>query len=140
MKIAYVYLVILFLSTIFNYYTDFGLSFLLKSERITLLWVFLYTTILPIKIMSFVYGSYRGSVHFYQYSFFAFLAYLFNTLVSGISFFDFKNFILLGDGGTKYVVEVIYFVSFISLFSSFLFFQFKNRNFMRKNILMKTKS
>ncbi|MNQ18212.1 hypothetical protein D3C85_312490 [compost metagenome] len=135
MKIVYIYAVILFLSTNFNCYTDFGFSLLLKSEKITLLWFFLYTVILPIKLMSSVYGKYKGSSSFCQYSFFAFLAYMISSLISGISFFDFKNFILLGDGGTKYVLGVIYFISFISIVSSFVFFQLKNRNFKRKKVL-----
>jgi hypothetical protein len=129
----YIYAVILFLSTIFNYYTDFGFSFPLESEKITLLWFFLYTVILPIKLMSSVYGKYKGFSKFCQYSFFAFLAYILSALVSGISFFDFKNFILLGDGETKYVLGVIYFISFISIVSSFVFFQLKNVNFKQKN-------
>lgn len=135
MRIVYIYAVILFLSTIFNCYTDFGFSLLLKSEKITLLWFFLYTIILPIKLMSSFYDKYKGSSHFCKYSFFAFLAYMCSTLVSGISFFDFRNFILLGDGGTKYVIGVIYFISFISIVSSFVFFQLKDRNFKRKNFL-----
>lgn len=134
MKIAYIYALILFLSTLFNCYTDFGFSFLIKSEKITLLWFFLYSVILPIKFMSSVYGKYRGFSKFCQYSFFAFLAYIFSVVVSGISFFDFKNFILLGDGETKYVLGVIYFTSFVSIVSSFVFFQLKNRNFKRKKI------
>lgn len=125
MKIVYVYIVILFLSTIFNCYTDFGFSFLLNTEKMTFLWLFLYAVILPIKLMSFVYGKYKASPNFYQYSFFAFLIYTFSALVSGISFFDFRNFVLLGDGGTKYLLGIIYFVSFVSLVGSFIFFQLK---------------
>ncbi|MBW1654406.1 hypothetical protein [Flavobacterium quisquiliarum] len=127
MKIIYLYSAILFLATIFNCYTDFGFSLVSKSEKITLLWFFLYNIILPIKLMSFVYGKYKVSSNFYRYSFFAALAYMFSVLVSGISFFDFRKFILLGDGETKYVLGVIYFISFVSIVSSFLFFQVKNR-------------
>jgi hypothetical protein len=125
----------LFFSTIFNFYTDFGFSFLLESEKITLLWFFLYTVILPIKLMSFVYSKYKGFSKFFQYSFFAFLAYMLSALVSGISFFDFKKIILLGDGGTRYVLGVVYFISFISIVSSFVFFQLRNKKFKRKSFL-----
>lgn len=128
MKVLYVYLIILVLSILFNNFTYFGLIFVGgDSEKIMILWCFLYTIIFPIKSMSVVFGGYKLSANFYKYVLFVFVSYLISLFLSGIFFFDFRNFRLRGDGGTKYVISSIYFVSLVSSLSSLLFFLWRGR-------------
>ena len=135
MKIIYTYLIVLFLSTIFNSYTVFGFLVDINSNRIQGFWLLFYAIILPVKSMTLVFNKYKAFSNFHKYNLFVFFTYFFSTLISGIGFFDFKNFVILGDGATKYIIGVIYFISFISIVSSFVFFQLKDRNFKRKSFL-----
>lgn len=128
MKVIYVYSVILVLSILFNNYTLFGLIFDGgNSEKIMILWLFLYAVIFPIKSMFIIFDTYKFSSNFYEYLLFVFISYLASFPLSSIIFFDFKSFNFLEDGGTKYVLYTIYFVGFFSSLSSLLFFLWRRR-------------
>lgn len=132
MKTIYTYLIVLFISSIFNCYTVFGFLVDINSNRIQGFWLLFYAIILPVKSMTLVFNKYKAFSNFHKYNLFVFFSYFFSTLISGIGFFDFKNFVILGDGATKYIIGVIYFTCFISAFSSLVIFQWKSRSFKRK--------
>jgi len=138
MRIIYLYILVLFLSTIINYYIGFGFLIHVNSGNIAGLWFLFYAIVLPVKSMTIIFNKYKALSNFYKYNLFVFLSYLFGAIVSGIKFFDFKSFVILGDGPTKFVMGTIYFICFISSFTSLLIFQWKSRRFKRKNTLMKT--
>ncbi len=128
MKVIYVYLVILVLSILFNNYTLFGLIFVGgNTEKIMILWSFLYTVIFPIKSMLVIFERYKFSSNLYKYLLFVSISYLASLLLSSMVFFDFRSFRLRGNGGTKYVLYTIYFVAFVSSLSSLLFFLWRRR-------------
>lgn len=120
MRKTHLYLIVLFITSMFNYYTDFG--FLLNSEILIGLWLLFYAIILPIGLI--YYSSNRYKIK--KIRLYVFLLYLFSLFVSGFDFFDFDNFEIRGDGATQYVVKIIFAICIISSFTSFLIFQIKN--------------
>lgn len=118
-------LAILFLASVFNYYTDFG--FLLNSDALICLWLFFYAIILPIGLMYYFSNRYKTETYLYKISLYIFLFYLLSLFISGFDFFDFDNFEIRGDGATQYVVKMIFIICIVSSFTSLLFFQIKNR-------------
>jgi hypothetical protein len=124
MKQMYLYLIIILGSVFFNYHYGFGFFF--KNGEFTILWLFFYTLLLPIGSMLHLFNNYASSSNFRQSSLFVFLVYLFSVFVSAFEYFDFKNFTILGDGETKFVISSVLIVCFISACSSFFFTQIKN--------------
>lgn len=120
MRKTHLYLIVLFIASMFNYYTDFG--FLLNSEILIGLWLLFYAIILPIGLI--YYSSNRYKIK--KIRLYVFLLYLFSLFISGFDFFDFDNFEIRGDGATQYVVKIIFAICIISSFTSFLIFQIKN--------------
>ena len=76
--------------------------------------------------MLHLFNNYASSSKFRQNSLFVFLGYLLSVFVSAFEYFDFKNFTILGDGETKFVISSVLIVCFISACSSFFFTQIKN--------------
>jgi hypothetical protein len=77
--------------------------------------------------MLYLFNNYASSSNFRQSSLFVFVVYLLSVFVSAFESFDFKDFTILGDGATKFVISSILIVCFISACSSFFFAQIKNK-------------
>jgi len=113
----FIYLIIILLSTIFNYYSDF--SFLLDVDSLVILWLLFYCIILPIRLMWVI----RDKTPLKWY---IFVSYLFSVLISGIDFFDFNKFRIEGGQG-GYIFKTIFFTCIISSFISLVVFHCTNR-------------
>ena len=121
----YLYLLILLLSTVLNYYTDFG--FLLKHEIFIIIWLLFYTIIFPISSMFYVFEKYKSTRKLFSISLYVIISYLLSALLSGFNFFNFKTYVVEGDGATKFVVQVIFVVCFLSSMGSLIVFQIINK-------------
>lgn len=125
MKKVYFGFIILILSSIFNYYKDFG--FALSSDIIMMLWLMFYLFVLPITLITCVFVRNKSSLELSKISLISFVLYLVSTLLSGVNLVDFQKFIIIGDRATRYVISVIYLICFITSLLSFLLFQLKIR-------------
>lgn len=117
------YLIIVLGSVIFNYHYSF--EFFLKNGQFTGLWIFFYALLLPIGSMLYLFNNYASSPNLRKNSLFVFVVYLVSIFLSAFEFFDFRNFTILGDGETKFVVSSILLVCLISSCGSFFFSQIK---------------
>jgi len=127
MQKIYLGIVTLLLSSLLNYYTDF--VFLLNSDILIFIWLIFYSIMLPIGLMVGVYIKYKSTLNLFKNSLYTFMLYLISVFISGLNFLDFKNFEILGDGATRFIIKIIFTICFVSSLISFCFFQFKNRKY-----------
>ena len=107
----FIFLIIILLSTILNYYSEFGFLFNLGLDGLIILWLLFYCIILPISFMWFI-GD-KTTLKWY-----IFIAYLLSVFISGIDCFDFNNFQIMGDGASRHLMIIIFFTCIISSFIS----------------------
>lgn len=117
------YLIIVIGAVIFNYCYSFG--FFCKNGDFIGIWLFFYAIILPVGAMLYVFNNYGSSSNFRKNSLLVFVVYLLSVFISAFESFDFRNFEILGDGETKFIISSILIVCLISSCCSFLVFKIK---------------
>jgi hypothetical protein len=121
MKKNYLIIILLLsISTIFNFYSDW--SFLLNAEIISFLWLLFYILIIPIVLIRYAYRNTKDIMGFVKKSL-VFIAFYYTSIIlSSMNFFDFENFELVGDGASMYVIKLIFTISFLSSLFVFIYY------------------
>ena len=125
MRKTFLYLTILLLASLYNYFTEFG--FLFDTGILIGAWLFFYIVIVPIGFMYYFVNKQNSELFSNKMRIFVWFFYLLCFLISGYDFFDFYNFEIVGDGATRYVIKFIFIIFIVTSFTSFLFFQYNAR-------------
>lgn len=120
---------LLTISTIFNFYYDW--SFVLNTEIVSFIWLLFYILIIPIVLVNYAYNNTKDIKGLVKKSL-VFIAFYYTSIIlSSINFFEFKNFELVGDRASMYVIKLVFIVCFLSSLFVFIYYLIKRNNIIK---------
>lgn len=118
---------LLTISTIFNFYSDW--SFVLNAEIVSFIWLLFYILFVPIVLVRYAYKNTNDIKGFIKKSLVFISFYYTSIILSSINFFDFENFELKGDGASIYVIKLVSTVCFLSTLFVFIYYSIKKKKY-----------